>query len=63
MAALLEVWPDAAREKDAFGWTPLHRACEHGAPFEVVAALLKAWPGAVKEKANSPIFDETTYQL
>eukprot|EP00957_Ditylum_brightwellii_P211349 15366075-Ditylum_brightwellii.AAC.1 len=50
LAALLEVWPDTAKEKDTYLCTSLHDACEHGALLEVLAALLEVWPDAAKEK-------------
>jgi len=50
MAALLEVWPHAAKEKDRYGDTPLLLACDRGAPVEVVAAVLEVWPHAAKQK-------------
>jgi len=56
MAALLEVWPHAAKEKDAFGWTPLHWACNKASPLEVVTALLEVCPDAVKEKDRLDLY-------
>jgi len=49
-AALLQAWPDAVKEKNPYGRTPLHTAYEYGAPLEVVAALLQVCPDASKEK-------------
>jgi len=46
------VWPDAAKEKDRYKYTPLHLSCYKRTPLEVVAALLECWPEAVKEKGN-----------
>jgi len=50
VSLLLESWPDASREKDSNGLTPLHYACSNGASLDVVSLLLKSWPGAVREK-------------
>mmetsp|Transcript_6836 Transcript_6836/g.10364 ORF Transcript_6836/g.10364 Transcript_6836/m.10364 type:complete len:224 (-) Transcript_6836:92-763(-) len=55
---LLKEQPEAAKQKDSSGWTPLHLACSKQSPFEVVAALLKAWPDAAKQKdrfGNTPL--------
>eukprot|EP00957_Ditylum_brightwellii_P034181 2590169-Ditylum_brightwellii.AAC.1 len=49
---LLKSWPDAAKEKDSDGNTPLHIACMEGAQLKAVAALLQAWPDAAKEKTR-----------
>ena len=46
--ALFEAWPDAVKEKDEDGNTPLHLALIKRAT--VAMALFKAWPDAVKEK-------------
>eukprot|EP00957_Ditylum_brightwellii_P094382 7186622-Ditylum_brightwellii.AAC.1 len=46
VAALLEVWPEAVKEKDRVGRTPLFLACRHGASCKVVAAVLEVWPEA-----------------
>eukprot|EP00957_Ditylum_brightwellii_P157509 11988474-Ditylum_brightwellii.AAC.3 len=50
MVALLEVWPEAVKNKDRHGSTPLHVACYKGASPDVVAHLLKSWPETIKEK-------------
>jgi len=52
---LLQKHPDAAKQTNKYGLTPLHFACwrtawHNGASLEVVNALLKAWPDAAKEK-------------
>eukprot|EP00957_Ditylum_brightwellii_P088971 6775343-Ditylum_brightwellii.AAC.1 len=48
--ALLDVWPEAVKEKDWYESTPLHVACYREEPLEVVSVLLKGWPGAAKKK-------------
>ena len=50
--ALIAAWPEAAKEKDCEGDTPLHVALREtdGTPDAVVMALLAAWPDAAKEK-------------
>jgi len=48
---LLKKQPDAAKQKNERGLTPLHSVIYNGrAPLEVVAALLEVWPEAAKEK-------------
>lgn len=42
---LLDQYPEGAKTKDALGRLPLHYACSHGAPVEVVSALLDSFPG------------------
>eukprot|EP00957_Ditylum_brightwellii_P071240 5415283-Ditylum_brightwellii.AAC.1 len=46
----LEDNPDAAKERDKNGRTPLYNACRNISPIRVVFALLSAWPDGVKEK-------------
>eukprot|EP01043_Picozoa_sp_COSAG02_P085795 COSAG02_NODE_23375_length_720_cov_3.710145_1_plen_100_part_01 len=41
VAALLEAYPEAAREKDDDGYLPLHYAAQNQASSEMVAALLE----------------------
>jgi len=51
--ALLSKWPDAAKEKDIGGRTPLHFVCQYSAPsdaFRLICLLLSSWPDGVKEK-------------
>mmetsp|Transcript_16113 Transcript_16113/g.23673 ORF Transcript_16113/g.23673 Transcript_16113/m.23673 type:complete len:224 (-) Transcript_16113:1179-1850(-) len=57
---LLKEQPEAAKQKDSSGCTPLHQACFKKSPFEVVAALLKAWPDAAKQKDR---FGRTPLQM
>jgi len=52
VSRLLKEWSDAAEEKDTFGKTPLHWACEKSASFEIVSLLLKAHPEAARIKDN-----------
>ena len=49
---MIASWPEAAKEKDCEGDTPLHVALREtdGTPEAVVMALLAAWPDAAKEK-------------
>jgi len=44
-------WPDALKEKNRLGNTPLYYACQYGT-FDVVSFLLTRWPEAAKEKNN-----------
>eukprot|EP00957_Ditylum_brightwellii_P060381 4584429-Ditylum_brightwellii.AAC.1 len=47
---LVEIQPEAAKQKYEYGSMPLHYACCYEAPVEVVDALLHVWPEAAKEK-------------
>eukprot|EP00957_Ditylum_brightwellii_P155091 11805608-Ditylum_brightwellii.AAC.2 len=61
---LLQNHPNAAKQVNARGRTPLHAACYDGAPLEVVSALLNVWPGATREKAkfnSTPLHDACDY--
>mmetsp|Transcript_24083 Transcript_24083/g.35022 ORF Transcript_24083/g.35022 Transcript_24083/m.35022 type:complete len:311 (+) Transcript_24083:109-1041(+) len=46
----LQKQPDAAKQKNEYGETPLHIAYLNKAPFKVVNTLLQIWPNASKEK-------------
>ena len=46
---LLEAFPRAARAKDAFENYPLHTACSHGAPLEIIQMLVHAYPSALRQ--------------
>ena len=51
VAALLKAFPEGAKEKNDYGWLPLHYAAEKKGPnWEVVATLLKAFPEGAKKK-------------
>eukprot|EP00957_Ditylum_brightwellii_P170591 12985207-Ditylum_brightwellii.AAC.1 len=49
---LIQSNPDAIRERNKEGMTPLHSACSYQASVEVVSLLLEIWPAAVMEKDN-----------
>ena len=54
ISAMLEKYPEAAREKGGFDNTlPLHLACQGNVPVDVIAVLLSAYPDAAKEKGNN----------
>ena len=48
VAALLAAWPEAIRECDADGNTPLHFAAASKASADVVRALVAAYPEAAQ---------------
>jgi len=48
---VLKAYPEAAREKDRDGCTPLHRICgNERASLEMLSMVLKAYPEAAREK-------------
>ena len=40
--------PERARRMDTFGLLPIHRACEGGAPLELIEMLIIAFPGSIR---------------
>ena len=40
--------PERAREMDTFGLLPIHRACEGGAPLELIEMLIIAFPESIR---------------
>ena len=50
IAAMLEKYPEAAREKDDKGRLPIRIALDNKASVEIITALLTAYPDAAKEK-------------
>jgi len=50
VSLVLRTWPDAVKEKDENGETPLKFACKNNASLEVISLVLGTWPDAVKEK-------------
>ena len=54
--------PDAVQTKDDKGLLPLHRACKHNAPVEVINTLLAAYPEAARLK-SLVIERETKYNF
>eukprot|EP00957_Ditylum_brightwellii_P091689 6981658-Ditylum_brightwellii.AAC.1 len=47
VSAVLNAYPHAAREQDAYGRTPLHEICKNNrASLEMVSAVLNAYPHA-----------------
>mmetsp|Transcript_23643 Transcript_23643/g.34380 ORF Transcript_23643/g.34380 Transcript_23643/m.34380 type:complete len:415 (-) Transcript_23643:2640-3884(-) len=66
VSLLLRKHPDAARERDDEGQTPLHLACRYGAPHDVLSALLSSWPDAAREKdasGQTPLHSACEYKL
>uniref|UniRef100_A0A7S2A1C1 Uncharacterized protein n=1 Tax=Ditylum brightwellii TaxID=49249 RepID=A0A7S2A1C1_9STRA len=56
MSMVLKAYPEAAREKDKWGRTPLHRICGNkSASLEMLSMVLKVYPEAAREK------DEESY--
>ena len=49
---VLNLYPDAAKEKDYDGKYPLHLARQHGAPLEIIDALLEIYPQAGEKRDN-----------
>eukprot|EP00957_Ditylum_brightwellii_P139632 10642291-Ditylum_brightwellii.AAC.1 len=49
--AVLVSYPDAAKEKDGGGRTPLHNVCLNRPSVDVIDALLGYFPDAAKEKS------------
>ena len=45
---LLQIYPDAIRQRDLQGWTPLQTALIHRNSSEVICTLLEAWPEAAR---------------
>ena len=51
---LLELYPQAAKEKECHGWYPLHFACLYSHLSEAVAIkLIELFPEAIQQKTNS----------
>ena len=40
--------PEGARRIDTFGLLPIHRACEGGAPLELIEMLIIAFPESIR---------------
>ena len=40
--------PERARRMDTFGLLPIHRACEGGAPLELIEMLIIAFPESIR---------------
>ena len=47
--AMLEVYPEIAKELDCLGALPLHHACADGKVHGVISALLAVYPGAAQQ--------------
>ena len=47
--AMLQASPDAAKEKDGFGWLPLHFALASACHAETVRLVLRAHPDAARK--------------
>jgi len=47
---LLRSWPEAIKENEIYGETPLRFKVMYRASVEAVSLLASRWPGAVKEK-------------
>jgi hypothetical protein len=43
VVAVLDAWPDAAKQKNSTGNTPLHRGLMGGVAEESLLAVLNAW--------------------
>ena len=50
MEKLLELYPEAAKEKNSDQKVPLHHAAARDAPEAAVRALIRAYPDALKEE-------------
>jgi len=50
VSLVLSRWPDAIKEKDSHGWTPLHYVCNQRASVDVISLLLSSWPDMIKQK-------------
>jgi len=50
ISLLLSPWPNAAREKDIDGWTPLHFACRSETSLDAVQLLLDQWLKAAENR-------------
>ena len=50
--ALVEAYPEGAKEKDEDQMLPLHYAAQAQAPLEVIKALVEAYPEGAKENAR-----------
>jgi hypothetical protein len=48
--ALVEAYPEGAKEKGKDQWLPLLLALENKAPPEVIKALVEAYPEVAKEE-------------
>lgn len=58
--AILEAWPDVAKEISATGQTALTQALwwpTHPTPEAVLLAIIAAWPGAASEEESFGIFE------
>jgi hypothetical protein len=51
--SLVKDCPDAIKASTESGWLPLHIACSHKAPLEVIQYLVEQWPESVKKADNS----------
>jgi len=55
VAALLKAWPEAVKEKDSIGKTPLQAAFHVKASFEVTSLLLNTWLSYKENRTKSAI--------
>ena len=53
--------PERARRMDTFGLLPIHRACEGGAPLELIEMLIIAFPESIR--ISSSIGGSTPLEL
>ena len=49
VSLILKTCPEAVRVRDKEGFLPLHWACYHGAPLEVLRLMVETWPESVRD--------------
>ena len=57
---LLQIYPDAIRQRDLQGWTPLQTALIHRNSSKIIFTLLEAWPEAARVPTGTgtiPLFN------
>lgn len=49
---MLQQYPEAVKDTDDLGMTPLHQACRCGLSLEIIQCLVRAWPESVQVAAK-----------